>query len=230
MPDAVILAAGNGARLRGVVAAGMKPLLVVDGEALVHRLVRQAIAAGCRRIVVVVSPVNAAAVCDVIESNEHEGVRYVIQPSPTGPGDALRRGLELTSSEAVLVLLGDNILQDNDVTAMASARPISVGVKHFSPGEESTVKLLTRLRPDGSTVEKIPVSFDDLWPDGKYHTWYGPLMVDSRKAWMTLSDAKRKGPELFIGPLISKFGSYPGGQINEVKVDAHDVGYAKEDL
>ena len=63
--DLIILAAGRNERLHGTVPAFMKPLLLVDGQPLIVRLVREALDAGVLetydevgRVIVVAAPQN----------------------------------------------------------------------------------------------------------------------------------------------------------------------------
>lgn len=201
--------------------------MIVDGEALVHRLTRQARSMGARRTVIVVSPLNASAVTDVIESNL-TATRYVVQPRAAGPGEALFRALEVCTEDHVLVLLGDNIILDEDLKKFDCCDPVAVGSRTFHKGDEEMVEKLTRIRPSGEFVEKVPVSEADLWPDGSYHTWYGPLLIDRKRTLDAFDymfnfwnpDDESSG-ELYIGPYIASMGTH----VTRIEVDAHDVGY-----
>lgn len=71
---------------------------------------------GGGRIVVVCAPGNVNAIISLLESVEvrYCQLRYIVQPSPTGPVNAFFRGLECCSSEdTVMMLCGDNVIGEN---------------------------------------------------------------------------------------------------------------------
>lgn len=216
--DAVILAAGRGSRLRGLVASGMKTLVVVEDEPLIVRLIRQATTAGAKRVVLVVSPSNCAAIADVVNANGHD-VAYVVQPEPTGPADALRRGLEACETGDVLVLLGDNVLRDQDVHDVAEAPgELIVGVRGFTADDER-LALLTRLRSDGTWVEKVPLLAEEetgiAWTGlfrALRNVMYDVLVRDQ-------DDDDVRGERL-LGPRLGDISKSPV----LVDVDALDIG------
>ncbi|MDI3316220.1 MAG: bifunctional UDP-N-acetylglucosamine diphosphorylase/glucosamine-1-phosphate N-acetyltransferase GlmU [Bacillota bacterium] len=97
---AVILAAGQGKRMRSALPKVMHPLL---GLPMLEYGVRAAEGAGADLILVVVPPAGEA-----IQSYLGDRCTYVVQPEPRGTGDALRQVEPLVPRDAVLwVMYGD---------------------------------------------------------------------------------------------------------------------------
>jgi bifunctional UDP-N-acetylglucosamine pyrophosphorylase/glucosamine-1-phosphate N-acetyltransferase len=98
----VVLAAGQGVRMNSKVP---KVLHRVCGKELIRYPVELLRDLGIQRIVVVVSPGNAAAV----ERLLGDGVEYVIQPAPLGTGDATHHAAEALQGrvEHLVVLISD---------------------------------------------------------------------------------------------------------------------------
>jgi NDP-sugar pyrophosphorylase family protein len=217
--DAVILAAGNGSRLKGIAATGMKPLLVRDGEALVGRLCRQ-VAPYVSRIVLVVSPVNAAAIVDLLGPE----YTYVIQPEADGPGGALLRGLEAVTSDRVLVLMGDNFMHDDDVQAVANTGTFTDLVIGTRTLEHAHVaQRFTRVRMGGSGYIESEEGPIFGW-DGPWEVWCGPFRTDTKMCRKALKKASYEGDELKIGPWLGSMGTI--GKL--VTVDVVDIGVPEE--
>jgi molybdenum cofactor cytidylyltransferase len=102
---AVILAAGAGRRM-----GGPKALLVVDGETLLRRVVRTALAAGCAPVVAVVGPWDP----------ELEDLDVLVVPNPEadeGMASSIRAGLAALPEgvEAMLLLAVDQPAVDADL-------------------------------------------------------------------------------------------------------------------
>lgn len=102
---AVVLAAGAGRRM-----GGPKALLVVEGETLLRRAARTALAAGCAPVVAVVGPWDA----------ELEDLDVLAVPNPDadeGMASSIRAGLAALPDdvEAVLLLAVDQPAMDGDL-------------------------------------------------------------------------------------------------------------------
>ncbi len=95
MIPAVVIAAGLGTRLRPLTERYAKPVLPVDGQPVIARLLRELAAAGCERVTVVTGHL-AEQVESVIGDGSGFGlrVRYVRQPEPAGSADAVQRADE----------------------------------------------------------------------------------------------------------------------------------------
>lgn len=105
----VVLAAGEGTRMRPLTATRPKPMLPVAGRPLVEHTLEAAIEAGASRLILVVG-YHAEAVQDVF-NNEYEGVpiEYVTQKSQDGTADAVRVAQSALDDAPFAVLNGDTL-------------------------------------------------------------------------------------------------------------------------
>ncbi|HZB23983.1 MAG TPA: sugar phosphate nucleotidyltransferase, partial [Gaiellaceae bacterium] len=97
--EAVVMAAGEGRRLRPLTERWAKPVLPIDGRPVVVTLLRALAEAGIERVTVV-----TGHLAEQVESLVGDGrgfgldVRFARQPQPDGSADALRRGLDAGAS------------------------------------------------------------------------------------------------------------------------------------
>ncbi len=127
----VVLAAGQGQRM---VSRKPKPLHQVCGKELIRYPVELLQELGIGRILLVVSPVNAGLIHDLLGDD----VDYVIQPTPQGTGDAAAMAVAalpedvehlvmlgsdspLIRPESVRQLVERHLAQDNDMTMLTAA-------------------------------------------------------------------------------------------------------------
>ncbi|MCC6214192.1 MAG: bifunctional UDP-N-acetylglucosamine diphosphorylase/glucosamine-1-phosphate N-acetyltransferase GlmU [Polyangiaceae bacterium] len=102
--DAVVLAAGQGKRMRSALPKVLHPIC---GRPLVHFPVRAALEAGASRVVVVVGGAGRAELEAYLAAAFGDRVTTAVQAEPRGTGDAARAGLEAVEASRVLVLCGD---------------------------------------------------------------------------------------------------------------------------
>lgn len=220
--DTVILAAGAGTRLAGIVPTGLKPLVVVNGETLIARLVRQARTFAAGRIVVVVSPTNAAPIVELIERGDRRDVDYVVQPVPAGPGEALLRGLAVVRTAHTLVLAGDNWMPDVALHDVVEDIPMGVAVGVRVVTDPAVARRFTRLRevPRAATCEAE--EGPELGWSGPWTVWCGPLVIPTDNARIALQAAVtgRGDNEAKIGPYLHRMGA----SVGLVGVEAQDIG------
>ncbi len=112
-PAAVILAAGEGRRMRSKLP---KVVHEVCGRPMIAHVVRAAADAGCSEIVVVVGPSgpSADAVREAVHTHCAElssstlSINFAVQKEPLGTADAVRAGIAgLKGHDRVLILAGD---------------------------------------------------------------------------------------------------------------------------
>jgi NDP-sugar pyrophosphorylase family protein len=91
-PQAIVLAAGEGLRLRPVTERWPKPVLPIDGRAVIATLLRELAAAGVERATIVTGHL-AEQVEALVGDGSAFGLetRFVRQPRPDGGADAVRR-------------------------------------------------------------------------------------------------------------------------------------------
>lgn len=121
-PDAVVMAAGEGTRLRPLTERWAKPVLPVDGRPVLATLLHELAAAGVARAFVVVGHLR-----EQIERLAGRGdafaleVQYVEQPEPLGSTDTVARALRAGAQPPLLVTAADTVYGRGDVRRFAAA-------------------------------------------------------------------------------------------------------------
>jgi NDP-sugar pyrophosphorylase family protein len=114
---AVVMAAGEGRRLRPLTERWPKPVLPIDGRPVIATLVRQLMDEGLGPITVVTGYLGG----QVEELLSGLDLRYARQPSPDGSLDAVRRALEAGAARPTLVCAADTVFSPGDLAAVANA-------------------------------------------------------------------------------------------------------------
>ena len=124
------MAAGEGRRLRPLTERWPKPVLPVDGRAVVATVVRDLVAAGCGRITVVTGHL-AEQVEELLGDGDGFGVelRYARQPRPDGSADAVARGVAAGAAPPLIVATADTVFAHGDVARFAAAEAPAVAVR-----------------------------------------------------------------------------------------------------
>lgn len=206
--DAVILAGGKSERLRGIVPPYHKPFIVVNGKSLLVTAVDSAVDAGAKRVVIVATGENALPVWQLV--GHRPEVRVVL--SDAGVAQAVYAGLEICSSEKILVLMSDNIHGKDDVKNVVNAGGYGIGVRYL-PCDEAY--RFTR-QHKGSWVEGAHAGMDEF--NDSACVWCGPLMINRNLGLEHLSRAA--GP---IGPWLDELVPWPR-TYTHVIVSTQDIG------
>ena len=129
MKQAVILAAGEGQRLRPFTATKPKVMLSIAGKPIVQYVVESLAQNGIRNIVLVVG-YRREQVFDYMGSGERFGVdiTYITQERQLGTAHALAQAKAVTESE-FLVLPGDNLIEADTITQFVAVKPEAMLVK-----------------------------------------------------------------------------------------------------
>jgi NDP-sugar pyrophosphorylase family protein len=121
--DAVVMAAGEGTRLRPLTERWPKPLLPIDGRPVIASLLRELARAGCRRATVVTGRLG-----EELERLVGDGKAYGLevafarQPAPDGSADAVVRALRAGAPPPPsLVVAADTVFTAGDVGRFAAA-------------------------------------------------------------------------------------------------------------
>ncbi len=119
----VVLAAGQGTRMRPLTDRRPKPMLPVAGKPLVEHTLDTAVDAGASSFVVVVG-YEAAAVRDHL-GDEHRGVDvdYVTQTDQVGTADAVRRAVPKLDDAPFAVLNGDGLYDAGSLETLFASGP-----------------------------------------------------------------------------------------------------------
>lgn len=214
--DTIILAAGRGSRLDGIAAPFHKPLMVINGRPMIRNAIEQSRREVFGDVIVVSAPENTLPLSQVLTGID---AKFIVQREPQGPGAALALGLQLVTTEKVLILMGDNTLQSSDVAAILdtaeSAEAVTVVGTHRVPSQDA--ERFTFLDEDGKWKEKVkPVS------NYIVDCWIGPILADTQDIADVLEWWREKAAqdeELPIGPLFNHLK-----QVSTVPVSCEDIG------
>jgi dTDP-glucose pyrophosphorylase len=120
--EAIVMAAGEGRRLRPVTDAYAKAVLPIDGRPVLATLLRELAEAGVERVTVVVGHL-----AEQVERLAGDGrafglaVGYARQPEPLGSADAVARGLRAGARPPLLVTAADTLFTTRDLTRFVEA-------------------------------------------------------------------------------------------------------------
>jgi len=150
MKQAVILAAGEGQRLRPFTVTKPKAMLSIAGRPILSYVVESLAQNGIRNIVLVVG-YRKEQVLDYLGSGEQFGVdiTYITQERQLGTAHALAQAKAVVEDE-FLVLPGDNLIQAETIADFVAMGPEAVLVKRVdNPARYGVVTL------DNGLVEDI---------------------------------------------------------------------------
>jgi dTDP-glucose pyrophosphorylase len=114
--EAVVMAAGEGRRLRPLTERWAKPILPIDGRPVIATLLHELRAAGLRSITVVVGHL-AEQVRALIGDGSSFGVAvaYAEQPEPDGSADAISRALAAGAAPPLVLTAADTVYTQGDL-------------------------------------------------------------------------------------------------------------------
>jgi dTDP-glucose pyrophosphorylase len=141
MLTGVVLAAGEGRRLRPLTERWPKPILPIDGRSVIATLLLELRAAGLFEVMVVVGHLAEQVECLLGDGSGFGlSIRYATQPTPDGSADAVRRALDAGAEPPLLVAGADTVFSGGDIRAAAAAwsasgAPGGVGVRPVAPDE-----------------------------------------------------------------------------------------------
>ena len=124
--EAVVMAAGEGRRLRPLTERYAKPVLPIDGRPVIVTLLHELRAAGIDRITVVTGHLaeQVEALLDGFE------LRFARQPEPLGSADAVRRGLD---GLPTLVVGADTVFTPGDIARFAETPGNAIAARRDPP-------------------------------------------------------------------------------------------------
>jgi NDP-sugar pyrophosphorylase family protein len=120
--DAVVMAAGQGTRLRPLTERWAKPILPIDGRPVLAVLLRELAAAHCERVWLV-----TGHLAEQVERLAGDGsafgvqVRCVRQPDALGSADAVQRALDAGAEPPLVVTAADTVFAHGDVGRFVAA-------------------------------------------------------------------------------------------------------------
>src|SRR5512137_1170778 len=131
--QAIILAAGEGSRMRPLTASRPKVMLPVAGRPFLEHIILRARAAGADRIVLVVGYCS-----DAVRSYFGDGsslglkIEYALQDKQLGTGHALMAARDL-ADDSFLVLNGDVLPDEPSLRSLASRLPAVSAIRVEDP-------------------------------------------------------------------------------------------------
>lgn len=109
--EAVVIAAGEGRRLRPLTDRWSKPVLPIDGKPVIATLLRELQDAGIETVTVVVGRLGD----QIRRLLAGLDVRVAEQPKPLGSADAVRRAVEAGARPPFVVSAADTAYADGDL-------------------------------------------------------------------------------------------------------------------
>ncbi|MDF0591211.1 bifunctional sugar-1-phosphate nucleotidylyltransferase/acetyltransferase [Candidatus Methanocrinis natronophilus] len=165
--QAIVLAAGEGSRMRPLTLSRPKVMVPVGGKPFLEHLVRRAIESGTTEFVFVVG-YRSEVVVDHFEDGENFGadIEYVLQNEQLGTGHALMMAEDL-AEEHFLVLNGDVLTDTTSLKRIGESGAAAVAAKRVAdPSRYGVFEVEEgRLR---SVVEKSPSPPSNLANAGIY--------------------------------------------------------------
>ncbi len=140
--QAVILAAGEGQRLKPFTSLMPKVMLPIADKPILQYVIEALAENGIRRIIMIVG-YKKEQVQDYFESGKNYGVEieYVIQPQQLGVAHAIKQAAGLTD-EKFMVIMGDNMIESGTIEPLLSGSPNMLLVKtHDDPGRYKIVEI-----------------------------------------------------------------------------------------
>jgi len=165
--DAVVMAAGEGTRLRPITEHWPKPILPIDGRPVVASLLVLLRAAGCTRATVV-----TGHLAEQVEALLGDGsgfgleITFVRQPRPLGSADAVRRALEAGATPPLLVAGADHLFAQETIERLVqewNGAPGAIAARRGEPPVDE--RLATAFaHPEGLTNVPLWILGAELVP------------------------------------------------------------------
>ena len=166
---AVVMAAGEGRRLRPLTERWPKPILPVDGRPVIATMLRDLSEAGIGTATVVTGHL-AEQVEELIGDGSAFGipVRFVRQPEPLGSADAVRRALAEGAAAPLLVIAADTVFQPGALARAASqwlgsGAPAGLAVRESAEEGKTPVRVedgrVVEIEAEGGVLTAAPLWF-----------------------------------------------------------------------
>jgi GTP:adenosylcobinamide-phosphate guanylyltransferase len=135
--EAIVMAAGEGRRLRPLSERWPKPVLPVDGRPVIVTLLHELGDAGVEVATVVTGHLAEQVEALAADCEPRLDVRFVRQPEPLGSADAARRARAAGARPPVLITAADTVYAPGDVGRFTSAAAGAAGAIAWRAGRGS---------------------------------------------------------------------------------------------
>ena len=178
MKHAVVMAAGEGSRLRPLSDRWPKPVLPIDGRPVIATLLRELAAAGAMFVVVV-----TGHLAEQVEELVGDGsgflldVRYVRQPGVLGSADTVQRALAAGAEPPLLVTAADTVYSAGDIGRFVEAARGAAGALAYRLEPAPDPPHRNAVRVVEGRVERV-LDDDPVNPNSAAPLWVvGPELV-----------------------------------------------------
>lgn len=129
----IILAGGEGTRLRPLTQVTNKHLLPVYNKPMIYYPIQTLVEAGVTDIMIVSGKGHAGHFLELLKSGSQFGANfsYGVQEEPGGIAQALSLCQDFADNDKIIVILGDNILEDSIKNAVNDFEKQERGAKIF---------------------------------------------------------------------------------------------------
>jgi dTDP-glucose pyrophosphorylase len=171
--DAVVMAAGEGRRLRPLTERWAKSVLPIDGRPVIATLLRELATAGFEQVTVVTGHLGEQ-VEELVGDGSGFGisVRFARQPERLGSADAVRCALEAGARPPLLVSAADTVFASGDLGRAAERWALSetkggLGVRWAARDPDKTPvsvengRLIALMEPGEDGLAAAPLWFFD---------------------------------------------------------------------
>lgn len=179
----IILAGGSGTRLRPLTKVTSKQLLPIYNKPMIFYPLETLLKAGIKDILIIVAPDHAGDFLKLLGSGKELGCKftYEIQDKPEGLAQAFIIGQNFIGKDAVTLILGDNLYEDDFADAIKSfTHGGRIFAKQVADPERFGVVEFDENRRALSIVEKPEHPVSDFAVTGLYI--YDNTVVEKAKA------------------------------------------------
>ena len=153
--DIVVMAAGEGTRLRPLTERWPKPVLPIDGRPVISTLLREIAAAGIARVWLVTG--HLAEQVEALAGDSAFGleVELVRQPRADGSADAVRRALDAGAEPPLLLTAADTVYTPGAIGEFARAYAAGGAAGAIAVRTQAGRPPSTRILVEGGVVVQV---------------------------------------------------------------------------